>query len=72
VGNIALLIRSAECGLIEQTSAQAAADAYRDLRKIQHQARLDEQTTQLPITDVHDAQAAIERLWQNTFAPYRP
>jgi glutamate-ammonia-ligase adenylyltransferase len=72
VGNIALLLRSAECGLIEQTSAQAAADAYRDLRKIQHQARLDEQTTQLPITDVHDAQAAIERLWQNTFAPYRP
>ena len=39
-GNIALLRLSAEHGLIPATVALAAADAYRDFRRLQHQIRL--------------------------------
>ena len=47
VGNIALLQRAQAAGLLPAPLGAAAADAYRELRRAQHRARLDEQPTQL-------------------------
>jgi glutamate-ammonia-ligase adenylyltransferase len=47
VGNIALLQRAADAGLIAQEVAAGASQAYRELRRIQHRARLNESPTQL-------------------------
>jgi len=48
VGNIALLKRAEAAGLLPSPIGVAAADAYRELRRAQHRARLDEQPTQVP------------------------
>jgi glutamate-ammonia-ligase adenylyltransferase len=40
LGNIALIRRAGELGLVPLESAEAAADAYRDYRRQQHQVRL--------------------------------
>ncbi len=40
VGNIALLLQAEALGLLPAGVGQAAADAYRQLRKLQHQSRL--------------------------------
>ena len=47
VGNIALLQRAEACGLLPPGVGQAAADAYRELRRVQHKARLNEEPTQV-------------------------
>ena len=47
VGNIALLQRAEAAGLLPPRVGAAAADAYRELRRAQHRARLDEQPTQV-------------------------
>ena len=47
VGNIALLQRAEALGLLPAGVGDAAADAYRELRRAQHRARLDEQPTQV-------------------------
>eukprot|EP01035_Chromulina_nebulosa_P039971 gene39970-54045_t len=47
-GNIALLKRAEAAGLLPAGVGSAAADAYRELRRAQHRARLDEQPTQFP------------------------
>ncbi|MEK7345798.1 MAG: bifunctional [glutamate--ammonia ligase]-adenylyl-L-tyrosine phosphorylase/[glutamate--ammonia-ligase] adenylyltransferase [Pseudomonadota bacterium] len=64
VGNIALLQRAEDAGLLPQGMGRAAADAYREMRRLQHRLRLDEQTTQLPIDQLHGAQQAVLALWQ--------
>ena len=46
-GNIALLERAEACGLLPAGVGHGAADAYRELRRAQHRARLDEQPTQV-------------------------
>jgi len=46
-GNIALLQRAEAAGLLPAGVGKAAADAYRELRRVQHRARLDEQSTAL-------------------------
>jgi glutamate-ammonia-ligase adenylyltransferase len=46
-GNIALLQRAQDAGLLPEGVGRAAADAYRELRRAQHRARLDEQPTQV-------------------------
>jgi hypothetical protein len=46
-GNIALLQRAEAAGLLPPGVGVAAADAYRELRRAQHRARLDEQPTQV-------------------------
>ena len=43
LGNIALLKRAEAAGLLDAGIGTAAADAYRELRRAQHRARLDEQ-----------------------------
>jgi len=52
LGNIALLRLAESLGLLPSGVGFAAADAYRELRRVQHRARLDEQSTAL------DAEAA--------------
>jgi glutamate-ammonia-ligase adenylyltransferase len=58
-GNIALLQRAESAGLLPANVGRDAADAYRELRRVQHRARLNEQSTAL------DGEAA------ETLAPQR-
>jgi [glutamine synthetase] adenylyltransferase / [glutamine synthetase]-adenylyl-L-tyrosine phosphorylase len=69
-GNIALLHRSGELGLIDPALADAAADAYRDFRRLQHQVRLQgqERAHVDPAMVASDA-AAVSRLWEQCFTP---
>jgi glutamate-ammonia-ligase adenylyltransferase len=68
VGNIALLGRAEAAGLLPAGVGSAAADAYRDLRRAQHRARLDEQTTQLDPETMAAQRAAVLALWRVVFA----
>ena len=67
-GNIALLQRAQACGLLHGTLGEAAADAYRDLRRAQHRARLDEQPTQLDADAMQPQRDAVLALWRAVFA----
>lgn len=67
VGNIALLHRAEACGLLPTGVGHAAADAYRELRHLQHNARLDEATTQVDPADVAIERDAVLALWQAVF-----
>ncbi len=64
-GNINLLRRAENAGLLEPGMGEAAARAYRALRQIQHRARLDEAPTQVDASDVQDAAGAVLALWQH-------
>ena len=52
VGNIALLQRAERAALLPAGVGLAAADAYRELRRAQHRARLDEASTQTEIAEL--------------------
>ena len=67
VGNIALLQRAQACGLLTKPLGNAAADAYRELRRAQHKARLDEQPTQVDPDTLVDQRNAVLALWQAVF-----
>ena len=67
VGNIALLRRAEEAGLLAKGIGSAAADAYRDLRRVQHQARLDEQPTQVEPESMVEQRDAVLSLWRAVF-----
>jgi len=67
LGNIALLWRTEQAGLLPMGVGQAAGDAYRSLRRLQHRARLDELPTHLDAADVVTEQTAILTLWQAVF-----
>jgi [glutamine synthetase] adenylyltransferase / [glutamine synthetase]-adenylyl-L-tyrosine phosphorylase len=69
VGNIALLQRLEQAGLLPQGIGQCAADAYRDLRRAQHRARLDEKPSQFELAPWAAQQQAISALWQVVFGP---
>ena len=69
VGNIALLQRAEEVGLLPPGVGQAAADAYRSLRHAQHQARLNEESTQLAADALPAERDAITALWSAVLAP---
>ena len=68
VGNIALLKRCDAAGLLPAPLGSEAADAYRQLRRYQHKARLDERPTQTEPEQLAQERATIERLWQVVFA----
>ncbi len=68
VGNIALLVRAEQAGLLPPGVGRAAADAYRELRRLQHQARLNEQPTQLAADAAQPQRDAIRALWSAVFA----
>ncbi|MFM9916068.1 MAG: bifunctional [glutamate--ammonia ligase]-adenylyl-L-tyrosine phosphorylase/[glutamate--ammonia-ligase] adenylyltransferase [Rhizobacter sp.] len=67
VGNIALLQRAEAAGLLPPSVGAAAADAYRELRRAQHAARLDEQPTQVPLDAMPEQRAAVLALWHAVF-----
>jgi glutamate-ammonia-ligase adenylyltransferase len=67
VGNIALLLRAENTGLLPAGVGQGAAKAYRELRRAQHRARLNEQATQVPPDTLATEAAAIRRLWHAVF-----
>ncbi len=66
-GNIALLQRAEAAGLLPPGVGQAAADAYRSLRRAQHQARLDEQPTHFDPAGLAVPRDAVLALWQAVF-----
>lgn len=67
VGNIALLQRAEACGLLPSGVGHAAADAYRELRRAQHRARLDEKPTQLDPVTLAPQRDAVLALWRAVF-----
>ncbi len=67
VGNIALLQRAEGAGLLPAGCGVAAADAYRELRRAQHRARLDEQPTQFAPELLAGPRDAVRALWCAVF-----
>lgn len=67
VGNIALLQRAEQAGLLPDGVGRAAADAYRDLRRLQHRARLDEAPAQCAPAAMQAQRDAILALWHAVF-----
>ncbi len=67
VGNIALLQRAEDAGLLGAGIGHAAADAYRELRRAQHLARLDEQPTHFEPQALAAHSAAVLALWHAVF-----
>lgn len=67
VGNIALLQRAESHGLLPPHVGTAAADAYRELRRAQHRARLDEQPTQVAPAALAPQRDAVLGLWRAVF-----
>ena len=73
VGNIALLQRAEQVGLLPAGVGHAAADAYRELRRVQHRARLDEVPTEVTPPALQAERDAVLALWRAVFgeAPVR-
>jgi glutamate-ammonia-ligase adenylyltransferase len=67
VGNIALMMRAEAAGLLPAGVGRAAADAYRELRRAQHRARLDEQPTQFDPALLAPQRDAVLALWGAVF-----
>ncbi|NRT56508.1 bifunctional [glutamate--ammonia ligase]-adenylyl-L-tyrosine phosphorylase/[glutamate--ammonia-ligase] adenylyltransferase [Sphaerotilus uruguayifluvii] len=70
VGNIALLQRAERAGLLPEGIGRHAADAYRELRRAQHRARLDEASTQFEIEALGELAAHRQAglaLWRAVF-----
>jgi glutamate-ammonia-ligase adenylyltransferase len=72
VGNIALLSHAEQAGLLPEGVGIAAGSAYRELRRVQHRARLDEQATQMPPAGLEKESAAIQALWAAVFGTPQP
>ena len=75
VGNIALLQRAQLYGLLPNPIGNAAADAYRELRRAQHRARLDEQPTQIEpeaMGEMAGHRDAVLALWRAVFGAAAP
>ena len=64
VGNIALLLRAETAGLLPLGMGQEAANAYRQLRRVQHHARLNEEPTEVEPAQLQNECAAVQALWQ--------
>jgi glutamate-ammonia-ligase adenylyltransferase len=69
LGNIALLKRAEDAKLLDAGIGTAAADAYRELRRAQHRARLDEQPTLFSEETLAPERAAGRALWRAVFGP---
>ena len=67
VGNIALLQRAEDAGLLPKTVGYEAAKAYRELRRLQHVARLDERSGQLEPELAKPQREAVLKLWNTVF-----
>ncbi len=67
LGNIALARIAGELGLIDAARAQAAADGYRTLRRIQHRLRLNGESDWLPGESAPGERQAVIDLWHDIF-----
>ncbi|MDD2712310.1 MAG: bifunctional [glutamate--ammonia ligase]-adenylyl-L-tyrosine phosphorylase/[glutamate--ammonia-ligase] adenylyltransferase [Simplicispira sp.] len=67
VGNIALLQRAEQTGLLPPGVGNAAADAYRQLRSVQHKARLDEASLEVDPATLERERQAVLALWNAVF-----
>ncbi len=67
VGNIALMQRAQGCGLLPPGVGEAAAAAYRELRRVQHRARLNEEPTQVSPGALAAERDAVLALWRAVF-----
>jgi glutamate-ammonia-ligase adenylyltransferase len=67
VGNIALLQRAEETGLLPAGVGNAAAAAYRQLRSVQHKARLDEASLEVEPATLEPERRAVLALWVAVF-----
>jgi glutamate-ammonia-ligase adenylyltransferase len=63
VGNIALLQRAEHAGLLPAGVGQAAANAYREMRRLQHRARLNEEPTQVDPATLSAERDAVLAVW---------
>jgi glutamate-ammonia-ligase adenylyltransferase len=67
-GNIALLHLCGKLGLVDAALADAAADAYRDYRRLQHQVRLQgQENARVEPAAVAARSAAVVALWAACF-----
>jgi len=66
-GTIALLRRAETAGLLPPGVGVTAADAYRELRRVQHRARLDEQPTAVDASQLTEQRDAVLALWRAVF-----
>jgi glutamate-ammonia-ligase adenylyltransferase len=71
-GNISLLLRAQDCGLLPAGVGVHAGHAYRVLRQIQHRARLNEEATEATLGTVQAEREAGLALWTAVFAADRP
>ncbi|MEO8536120.1 MAG: bifunctional [glutamate--ammonia ligase]-adenylyl-L-tyrosine phosphorylase/[glutamate--ammonia-ligase] adenylyltransferase, partial [Betaproteobacteria bacterium] len=64
-GNIALLLVAADAALVPEALARAAADAYREYRRLQHQVRLTGAPhARVDAAPLLDHRAAVHALWE--------
>jgi glutamate-ammonia-ligase adenylyltransferase len=68
IGNIGLLKRCGELGLIDPGSGLRVADAYRTFRKLQHQVRLQgKEQARIDVGKIMPEVAAVVELWAEIF-----
>ena len=67
LGNIALLRITGELGLIPTALASACADSYRQLRRLQHRQRLNDQKSQVDPDEAESARKPVLELWAHVF-----
>ena len=67
LGNITLLRHAESAGLLPCGVGTAAASAYRELRRVQHQARLNEAPTQVDPPALQAERDAVLALWKAVF-----
>ena len=67
LGNIALLLRAEKAGLLPEGVGRDAAKAYRELRRVQHRARLNEEPTQVTPPALSAERDAMLALWKAVF-----
>jgi glutamate-ammonia-ligase adenylyltransferase len=67
LGNIALLRLAEAAGLLLAGVGEGAANGYRELRRVQHQARLNEEPTQVALPGLAAEREAILALWRGVF-----
>ena len=66
-GVIALLQAAERAALLPAGVGTAAANAYRELRRVQHRARLDEQPTAVDAGLLVEQRDAVLALWRAVF-----
>nr|WP_237288641.1 bifunctional [glutamate--ammonia ligase]-adenylyl-L-tyrosine phosphorylase/[glutamate--ammonia-ligase] adenylyltransferase [Variovorax sp. PAMC 28711] len=67
VGNIALLARAEQAGLLPAGLGREAGAAYRELRRVQHRARLNEEPTQVTLPALTGERDTMLALWKAVF-----